>query len=47
MSANSVASRVKVTVFSVFDLSSAWTSMASFRVLADFVLTTHRSAPHS
>ena len=48
LSANSVASRVKVTLFSVFDLSSAFTSMASFRgVEPSRVPTTHRSAPHS
>ena len=48
LSANSVASFVKVTLRSVFDLSSALTSMASLRGgRLDRVLTTHRSAPHS
>ena len=43
-----MASRVKVTVRSVFDLSSAWTSMASLRgVLPAAVPVTHRSGPHS
>src|SRR6516164_4890347 len=46
--ANSVALLVNVSMRSVLDLSSVWTSMASLRGCEpSFVQTSQRSAPHS